>query len=163
MMTCIEDTVVTLPPGGLFHHHRFWTHCSPESIEMRSGQSSLNACRINFLQAVQPFGLTEDDLDANIVLFQKVRIDPDDGQWYGAASEAKRGDYVGFYAEMDLLIAVSTCPSVDSIRPWHPPEDDSVRPLGIEIYQTNVSPKEHPSWTDWRPEWSGKWVPPKDP
>ena len=161
MMTCLEDTVVTLPPGGAFHHHRFWTHCSPESMEMRSGHAGLNACRVNLLQAVQPFGLTEDSIGGNIVVFQKARLDPQDGKWYCARNDSKKGDYIEFYAEIDLLVAVSVCPCGDNTKAWSTPEDGSVRPLGIEIYETGVTPKEYPCWTDWRPEWRGRWVPPQ--
>ena len=165
MMTCIEDTLTTLPADSPFHYHRFWTSGSPESTEMRSGRTELNAWRravrhrASLVEAVQPFGLSEDDLKDNIVVFQKVCFDTDDGKWYVAPNDSKVGDYVEFYAEIDLLVAVSVCPYGDNAR--NVPEDESLRPLGIEMYETGVIPRAFPRWTDWRPEWTGKWVPPQ--
>ena len=160
MMTCIDDTVATQGPEMGFSHHRFWTHCTPESLEMRSGIARLNACRSNFVQALEPFGLTEDNLRDNIVLFQKCLIDPKDGKLYAAGSDSKRGDYIEFYAEIDLLVAVSVCPRAGNTRDWSGP-DDEVLPLGIELYETGIEPKEFTKWTDWRVNWEGKWVPPE--
>ena len=157
MMTCLEDTVATVPAGDAFHHHRFGTHCSPETIEMRSGRPGLNACRVNLLQSVKPFGLTEDDLGDNIVIFQKARLDPGDGRWHFARSDAKIGDYIEFYAEIDLLVAVSVCHYDESAENG----DYTALPLGIQTYDTGIAPKEYSGWTDWRPEWWGKWVPPQ--
>jgi uncharacterized protein YcgI (DUF1989 family) len=95
----------------------------------------------------------------DIVVFQKVCFDTDDGKWYVAPNDSKVGDYVEFYAEIDLLVAVSVCPYGDNAR--NVPEDESLRPLGIEMYETGVIPRAFPRWTDWRPEWTGKWVPPQ--
>ena len=53
---------------------------------------------------------------------------------------AQKGDYFEFYAEIDLLCALSACPHGDMSKPiWG--EDavdplDICRPIGVEIYQT---------------------------
>ena len=161
MMTCMEDTVVNEPPDGDFHHHRFWTHCSAETMEMRSGLTGLNSCHENLSRAVEPFGLKPEDIHENINVFQKVRLDPGDGKFYAARSDSKKGDYIGFYAEIDLLVAVSVCPVGDNTREWSMPGDPGVLPLGIEVFDTKIQPNESPEWTDWRPTWKGKWVPPE--
>ena len=156
MMTCVEDTVAPDSASDGFHHHRFWTHCSPESMEMRSGRPGLSSCRVNLLRAIEPFGMTEENLGDNVVVFQKARLDPGDGRWYCARSDSRPGDYVELYAEMDLLVAVSVCPSGDNTRGWSEPGDDSVLPLGVEVHDTGVTPGESYSWTDWRPGWKGR-------
>ena len=94
MMTCVEDTVVTQPPDSDFHHHRFWTHCSSQVMEMRSGRAGLNSCHTNLRQAIEPFGWKDEEIRYNLSLFQKVRLDPNDGKLYGARSDAKAGDYI---------------------------------------------------------------------
>ncbi|WP_226913449.1 hypothetical protein [Gephyromycinifex aptenodytis] len=52
---------------------------------------------------------------------------------------AKKGDYFEFFAEIDLLCALSTCPGGDlSIPMWGPDARDPLevcRPLGIEVYR----------------------------
>jgi uncharacterized protein YcgI (DUF1989 family) len=53
-------------------------------------------------------------------------------------SPARLGDYLEFFAEIDLLCALSTCPGGDlSVPLWGPDARDPLsvcRPLGIEIY-----------------------------
>jgi uncharacterized protein len=126
---------------------------------MRSGLAGLNSCRVNFLEAITPFGLGEDDLRDNIVLFKKSFLDPNDGKIYEARSNSDKDDYIEFYAEMDLLVAVSVCPCGDNTRDWSS-KDHSLAPVGIEIYETNISPQPFPKWTEWRTAWKGKWTPP---
>ena len=57
------------------------------------------------------------------------------------ASPAKAGDYLEFFAEIDLLCALSTCPGGDlSLEMWGPNAQDPIsvcRPLGVEIYDLN--------------------------
>ena len=60
-------------------------------------------------------GLTETDvIGDNINLFQKMRIDGLTGRRYFSKTDAKKGDHIEFYAEIDLLISVSVCPDGDS-------------------------------------------------
>ena len=162
MMTCVEDTVVNASADAGYHHH--WvvaSRCSSESLEMRSGRAGMNSCHLNLLQAIEPFGLSEEYHWESINIHQKVRLSPDDGKWYGTRSDSKQGDYLEFYAEIDLLVAVSVCPYGDNARFDSTPADDAVLPLSVEIYDTGIEPKESPKWTDWRPSWTGKWIPPQ--
>lgn len=123
---------------------------------MRFGRAGLSSCQANLTQAVEPFGLSREDLRGNIVVFQKVRFDTSDGKWYGAPSDAKLDDYLEFYAEIDLLVAVSVCPNANN----HGGESEALNPLGVEIYETGITPNEFPRWHDWRPGWTGRWTPP---
>jgi uncharacterized protein YcgI (DUF1989 family) len=159
LATCIEDTVVSTERE--FHHHWLGTHCATEWTEMRVAIPGLNSCHLNLLQAIEPFGLTEAHLRDNINLFQKMRVEPVRGRILAARSESKAGDYIEFYAELDLLVAVSVCPNGDNTRYYSVPERDQVRPLGIEIFDTGVEPRAFPTWTDWRPTWRGQWTPPR--
>ena len=157
MATCIEDTVVTSPEDVGFYHHWLGTHSATEWTEMRVGIPGVNSCHLNFVQAIAPFGLTEANIADNLNLFQKMKPDPESGKIGAALSESKKGDYIEFYAEIDLLVAVTVCPNGDNTRYYSVPDRDVVRHLGIEIYDTGTTPSEFPTWTDWRPTWSGKW------
>ena len=160
LATCVEGTVVLRPPKRDFHHHLVISgHCSPEFHELRSGRSGLNACHINLLQAIEPFGLREEHIYDNINVHQKERIDPKNGRLYIAASDGKPGDYIEFYAEIDLLVGVSICSTGDGIKSGSFPEDVTLRPLGVEVYKTGIKPQEFPTHKDWRPGWKGKWTP----
>ena len=63
----------------------------------------------------------------------------DDDRYFMKPSPAKQGDFFEFFAEIDLLCAISTCPGGDlSVPLWGPDAGDPLptcRPLGIEIYQ----------------------------
>ncbi len=162
MATCLEDTVVTTAPEEGWHHHVVTSsHCTPELYEMMSGIAGLNACHFNLLEAIWPFGLREEDLRDNINIFMKTRLDPIEGGVHGGVSDAKKGDILEFYAEIDLLVAVSNCPNGTGSRHFSIPGKDTGLPIGVEVYDTGIPPKEFPKHTDWRPTWKGKWEPPE--
>lgn len=57
------------------------------------------------------------------------------------ACPAVRGDFLEFFAELDLLCALSTCPGGDlSIPLWGPDAGDPsevCRPLGVEVHRVD--------------------------
>lgn len=157
MMTCVDQTVATQSGDGEYQHHTLGTHCSPEVIEMWFGREARNSCRQNLLRAVEPYGLTEVDLHDNLNVHQKAKVgDPEKGRIYLAASEARAGDYIEFFTEMDLLVAVSVCPLGDGTA--DPTRNlDDVRPLRMAVYDTGLEPESFPPSGDWRPTWKGRW------
>ena len=54
----------------------------------------------------------------------------DEDQLFFAAPEAKRGDYMELYAEMDTICAISACPGTSS-----GPNPGGLR---IEIFDTSI-------------------------
>ena len=153
--TCIEDTVETGPADEGWHAHFSGSHCSSEIWELTFGEPGLNGCHLNLLQGAETMGLTETDvIGDNINLFQKMRIDGLTGRRYFSKTDAKKGDYIEFYAEIDLLISVSVCPDGDSSLI---PESFHKLPIAVEIHDTGIKPKEFAKWTDWRPNWKGSW------
>ena len=79
------------------------------------------------------------NLHDNINLFQKTYFAPK-GVHPVEMTDAKKGDYVELYAEMDVLLAVSLCPSGTGTYHWSEAEKDTVSPLKIEVYDTGVEP-----------------------
>ena len=47
------------------------------------------------------------------------------------------GDYTEFYADMNLIVAVSACPVGDYAVPMTEPDWITTRPLGFEIFNTD--------------------------
>jgi uncharacterized protein YcgI (DUF1989 family) len=128
-------------------------------MEMRFGVAGLPACRILLVEAIKSHGLDEGELHDSISLFQKSDIDLKTGRIRNAPSDARAGDHIEFYAEIDLLVAIAPCPLGDGVRnPAEPHED--VRPVRVEVYRTGIPPKPYPQWRDWRPTWRGHWAPP---
>jgi uncharacterized protein YcgI (DUF1989 family) len=160
LLTCIADSVnARSTHADDYHHHYVGTHCSPELMELRFGIAGLHACRVSLLRAIESLGLGERDLRDSLSLFQKSRVDLVSGRIYNAPSDATAGDYIEFYAEMDMLVAICGCPFGDGVQDPSDPKS-LVRPLRVEIYETGVAPKPYPVWKDWRPTWKGNWEPP---
>jgi uncharacterized protein len=148
MATLTEETIRSR--GGFPHIISFGSHCTSELWQLHSGIKGLNSCHINGLKAIQPFGLKEKDLHDNLNVHMKVKIDPNDGQVSVSGSDCTKGDYAEFFAEMDLLLAISTCPLGDGSFPNSMPEKMIVRSLDVEIYSTGIKPHKFPKWYDWR-------------
>ena len=58
------------------------------------------------------------------------------------ASPAKPGDFFEFFAEIDILCALSTCPGGDlSVWGWGTSDEmlNCCRPLGVEVYRITDS------------------------
>ncbi|KAL0048400.1 hypothetical protein WJX82_002423 [Trebouxia sp. C0006] len=65
----------------------------------------------------------------------------DQDKYFMKACPAKKGDYFEFFAEIDILAALSTCPGGDlSVPLWGPNARDPLevcRPLGVEVYKVH--------------------------
>jgi uncharacterized protein YcgI (DUF1989 family) len=85
-----------------------------------------------------PYGLTELDIHDVLNVFQCTGLNDRD-QYFMKACPAKSGDFFEFFAEIDLLCALSTCPGGDLSLPlWGPDAKDPVevcRPLSVEVWK----------------------------
>jgi uncharacterized protein YcgI (DUF1989 family) len=72
-------------------------------------------------------------------VFQVTGLTPDGHQYFVKPCPAKRGDYFEFFAEIDLLCALSACPHGDmTVDTWGSQAGDPLtvcRPLGVEVYR----------------------------
>lgn len=137
MVTIIGDTVPPPPPDGTGRvHDLLGTRCDPYVTKLLSGIDYDVHCQSNLARAVAEFGLTEQDVHDPLNMFQVTGISPDD-TYYFTTSPARQGDYLEFFAEIDLLVGVSNCPGGDlSVPMWGPSGQSDVpcRPLGIEVW-----------------------------
>src|SRR5437764_57119 len=96
-------------------------------------------CHNNLSRAVAPYHLTEFDVHDVLNVFQVTGLDPVHEIYFMEPSPAKKGDFFEFFAEIDLLCAISTCPSGDLSKwGWGPEGADPVancHPLGVEVYE----------------------------
>jgi len=93
---------------------------------------------------VLPYGLTEFDVHDVINIMQVTGLNAD-GKYFMEASPAKKGDYIEFFAEQPLLMALSTCPGGD-LSTWGWGEGgggeegeqksmlECCRPLKVEVF-----------------------------
>ena len=119
-------------------HDLLGTRCDPYVNRMLTGEDFDYHCHSNLTRAVLPFGLTEFDVHDVLNVFQCTGLNSND-QYFMKTCPAKKGDYFEFFAEFDLLAALSTCPGGDlSVPLWGPDARDPIdvcRPLGIEVFR----------------------------
>ena len=141
MMTIIEDTVrnVTTNPGAR-HHIILGAHCNPFYWLVATGEREHPNCYDNLVEAIAPFELGPEHVHDNLNLFQKTRIDPETSRYVTEASDVRTGDFVEFYAEMNILMAVSACP-LGSGRFAAELRQPDTKPLRAKIYETGVEPR----------------------
>jgi uncharacterized protein len=118
-------------------HDLLGTRCDPYVNRMLTGEDFDFCCHSNLTRAIAPHGLTELDVHDVLNVFQCTGLNRQD-RYFMRESPARLGDYLEFFAEIDLLCALSTCPGGDlSVPLWGPDARDPLsvcRPLGIEIY-----------------------------
>ncbi|KAK5726749.1 hypothetical protein LTR15_002637 [Elasticomyces elasticus] len=102
-------------------------------------------CHSNLTRAVLPYGLTEFDVHDVLNVFQVTGLNAD-GKYFTEASPAKRGDFIEFFTEQPVLMALSTCPGGD-LSTWGWGEGgggeegekksmlDCFRPLKVEVFR----------------------------
>jgi len=140
LLTITADTLAgygTDSDGGRVHD-LLGTRCDPYVNRMLTGGDFDYHCHSNLVRAVLPHGLTEFDVHDVLNVFQCTGLNDED-RYFMKASPARPGDFLEFFAEMDLLCALSTCPGGDlSVPLWGPDARDPVdvcRPIGVEVYR----------------------------
>lgn len=122
--------------GGRIHD-LLGTRCDPYVNKLLTGHDFDHHCHSNLVRAIQPFGLEESDVHDVLNVFQVTGLNHED-KYFMKPSPAAAGDYLEFFAEIDLLCAMSTCPGGDlSIPLWGSDVDDALavcRPLGVEVF-----------------------------
>jgi uncharacterized protein YcgI (DUF1989 family) len=123
-------------------HDLLGSRCDPYVNRMLTGEDFDFCCHSNLTRAVAPYGLGEMDVHDVLNIFQCTGLNSDD-KYFMRDCPAKPGDYLEFFAEIDLLCALSTCPGGDlSIPLWGPNSRDTLevcRPLGVEIHRLESS------------------------
>ncbi|MHB0929493.1 MAG: urea carboxylase-associated family protein [Candidatus Nanopelagicales bacterium] len=119
-------------------HDLLGTRCDPYVNRLLTGEDFDFHCHSNLTRAVLPYGLTEFDVHDVLNVFQCTGLNAQD-QYFMKTCPAQVGDYFEFFAEIDILAALSTCPGGDlSVPLWGPGAHDPVevcRPLGIEVWK----------------------------
>lgn len=119
-------------------HDLLGTRCDPYVSQMLNDEQFDYHCHSNLTRAIRPWHLTEFDVHDVLNVFQCTGLNDDD-EYFMKTSPAREGDYFEFFAEIDLLAALSTCPGGDLSVPMFGPgagDAESVcRPLGIEVHK----------------------------
>ncbi|XP_068084237.1 uncharacterized protein [Anabrus simplex] len=137
MATVVADSLkYGIDEDGAGVHDVIGTRCDSYTMKMITGQDSPDSCHVYLTKAVKPWGLQEEDIHDVWNIFMCTGFTKDTHQYFSKASPARKGDYIEFIAEMDLLVALSVCPHGDvSVNVGKEVPDEVCHPLGVEVYR----------------------------
>lgn len=121
MLTVVEDTVRN-------HWANMGGRCSPRLGELTGHGVAGRTCQGNLAEALEPYGLSGDDINDVFNVFMNVDVDAD-GRFALKAPSTVEGDHIDLRAEMDILAGISACPNDQSAT-----NDGRAKPLGVTIF-----------------------------
>lgn len=122
-------------------HDVIGTRCDPYTHKLLSGDNYHQCCHSNLTRALSyetGKSIFEAEKWVHDVLnvFMCTGFTKDTHQYFMKASPVKPGDYLEFFAEIDILGALSSCPGGDCSS-THSSDLADCYPLQIEIYKPN--------------------------
>jgi len=146
MATVTEDTLdwYGFDDFGGSVHDVIGTRCDPYTHNLLSGGQYHHCCHSNLSRALADrTGMSpqEAELHVHDVLnvFMCTGFTRDTGQYFMKASPVRPGDYIEFFAEMDLLGALSACPGGDCSSE-HSSDEAACYPLLVEVFRPLAPP-----------------------
>jgi len=154
MATITDDTLdwYGFDEFGGSVHDVIGTRCDPYTHKLLSGGDYHYCCHSNLTRAfAAKTGRTQTAVEPFIHdvlnVFMCTGFTRDTGQYFMKRTPVRPGDYLEFFAEIDLLGALSACPGGDC-GDEHSSDKASCHPLLIEIY----APKQVPEgWSSPKP------------
>ena len=140
MATLVEDTLgwYGQDPFGGRVHDVIGTRCDPHTHHLLSGADYHHCCHSNLTRAyAAAAGVPVADA-ARMVhdvlnVFMCTGFTRDTGQYFMKASPVRPGDHLEFFAEIDLLGALSACPGGDCSAE-HSSDAAACHPLLVEVF-----------------------------
>ena len=140
MATITDDTLgwYGIDDFGGSVHDVIGTRCDPYTHNLLTGGQYHHCCHSNLTRALaQETGLSADQAEAHVHdvlnVFMCTGFTRDTGQYFMKASPVRPGDYLEFFAEIDLLGALSACPGGDCSAE-HSSDVATCHPLLVEIF-----------------------------
>ena len=126
-------------------HDVIGTRCDPYTNKLLSGDNYDHCCHSNLTRALAKYkNLETSDAEQYVHdvlnVFMCTGFTKDTGQYFMKASPVRPGDYLEFFAEIDLIAGLSACPGGDCSSE-HSSDEASCYPLKVEIYENFSSGK----------------------
>lgn len=119
-------------------HDVIGTRCDPYTHNLLSGGQYHHCCHSNLTRALaDATGMTLAEAEPHVHdvlnVFMCTGFTRDTGQYFMKASPVRPGDYLEFFAEIDLLGALSACPGGDCSAE-HSSDAAACYPLLVEVF-----------------------------
>lgn len=140
MATLTEDTLewygIDEFGGGV--HDVIGTRCDPYTGNLLSGAQYHHCCHSNLTRTLSretglPLHEAESHVHDVLNVFMCTGFTRDTGQYFMKASPVRPGDHIEFFAEIDLLAALSACPGGDCSTE-HSSDAAACHPLLVEVF-----------------------------
>ena len=139
MATIVEDTLdwYGIDTFGGSVHDVIGTRCDPYTGNLLSGVQYHHCCHSNLTRALaDATGMSVEEAEPHVHdvlnVFMCTGFTRDTGQYFMKASPVRPGDHLTFFAEIDLLGALSACPGGDCSAE-HTSDVAVCYPLRVEI------------------------------
>ncbi len=146
MATITEDTLdwYNFDTFGASVHDVIGTRCDPYTHRVLTGQDYGQCCHSNLTRALADrmglsFAEAEPHVHDVLNVFMCTGFTRDTGQYFMKASPVRRNDFLEFFAEIDLLGALSACPGGDC-GSEHSSDAAACYPLRVDVYRPTESP-----------------------
>jgi len=121
--------------GGI--HDVIGTRCDPYTNVLLTGNEYHHCCHSNLTRALasykqMPLAAAEPHIHDVLNVFMCTGFTRDTHQYFMKASPVRPGDFIEFFAEIDLLVALSACPGGDCST-IHSSDVAQCHPLKIEV------------------------------
>lgn len=140
MATIVEDTLdwYGIDPYGGSVHDVIGTRCDPYTGNLLSGGQYHHCCHSNLTRALADhLGMARSEAEMHVHdvlnVFMCTGFTRDTGQYFMKASPVRPGDHLEFFAELDLLGALSACPGGDC-GAEHSSDIAQCYPLKVEVF-----------------------------
>ena len=140
MATIVADTLswYGVDEFGASVHDIIGTRCDPYTQHLLTGQHYHYCCHSNLCRAFAEItGKSQKNAESYIHdvlnVFMCTGFTKDTRQYFMKASPARPGDYIEFFAEIDLLVGLSACPGGDCSSE-HSSGNPKCYPLKLDIF-----------------------------
>ncbi|MGB8811774.1 MAG: DUF1989 domain-containing protein [Paracoccaceae bacterium] len=148
MATITDDTLdwYGFDAFGGSVHDVIGTRCDPYTHNLLSGGDQYHhCCHSNLTRALAettglPLHQAEMHVHDVLNVFMCTGFTRDTGQYFMKASPVRPGDYLEFFAEIDLLGGLSACPGGDCSTE-HSSDTATCHPLLVEVFTPAAAPK----------------------
>lgn len=107
MLEIVEDRVG--------RHDFLLTPCSKDTFRIIYGDTDPHrGCFGNLAAALEPYGIAPDQIPVAFNCFMNVPVNGETGTFSVEPPLSKAGDFVRFYAEMDLIVGITACSALQS-------------------------------------------------
>ncbi len=146
MATIIDDTLdwYGFDAHGGSVHDVIGTRCDPYTHRLLAGGDYHHCCHSNLTRALAaetdlPLHEAEALVHDVLNVFMSTGFSRDTGQYFMKASPVRPGDYIEFFAEIDLIGGLSACPGGDCSAE-HSSDTAACHPLLVEVFGPAKSP-----------------------